>query len=310
MVCVMRKLTHRWIRHASAAWEDAWVERLGFLGPENLVVIRRPGSRLMTLEAYCDRKTSQRLVAHFGGRAAPVPARPAPAGTRKSPLPIRGKLVVHGDAAAWRRAGGTSTSPPAIHIPAGMAFGTGDHATTATCLRLLCDHLPAPGFTAADAGTGTGILAIACAALGAKTVHAFDNDPSAVKTARANIRLNRAHGVILQKASAEDWMPPRPVALVTANIFSGLLISCAPRMGRWLRPGGLLILSGILADQWDAVRTAFTGRGFVTLQVTGRGKWLAACLQKPRTREKTVRPPSAMNGPLQDPKKHAHRASG
>jgi ribosomal protein L11 methyltransferase len=278
----MRKLTHRWIRHASARWEDAWVERLRFLGPQNVVIRRRPGSRVLTIEAYCDGDASRRLVGRFGGRAEAVPPFAARQPPRQAPLPVRGRLVVHTDEEAWRRACAAPSGPAAIHIPAGMAFGTGDHATTAACLRLLCDHLPAPGFTAADAGTGSGILAIACAALGAKTVHAFDNDPAAVKTARANTRLNRAHGVNIRKASAEVWTPPRPVDIVTANLFSGLLVTCAPRMGRWLRPGGILILSGILSDQWDAVRTAFAGHhGLVTLQVTGRGKWLAACLQKP-----------------------------
>ncbi|HEY5777406.1 MAG TPA: 50S ribosomal protein L11 methyltransferase, partial [Terrimicrobiaceae bacterium] len=199
--------THRWTRLSSIKWEDAWIERLLFLGPENVVFMTWPGSRALKIEAYCDERRAKQLVKRFAGRAAKLPAHVwtgDPARPR-GPLSIRGKLKIFSDQHSWREWQRSGTHVAGIFIPAGMAFGTGEHATTATCLRLLADIAEslATGFTALDLGTGAGILAIAARALGAGRVEAVDYDPVAVRIARQNASTN---GFATIKVSRRDVM--------------------------------------------------------------------------------------------------------
>ncbi|MEX1119421.1 MAG: 50S ribosomal protein L11 methyltransferase [Terrimicrobiaceae bacterium] len=302
----MSKPTHRWTRIAPAKWEDAWEERLRFLGPERLAIVTWPGSRSMKIEAYCDAKTARRLTHQFGGRAALLPkdlwsgAAQAP----RRPLSIRGKLKIFSDEAQWQawerpepnrslipegvaRLGDPPGScrrylPKGLLIPAGMAFGTGDHATTGTCLRILCDlarDLPRD-FETADLGTGTGILAIAAKFLGAGNVFALDNDPAAVRVAKANARKNRCPTINVAKGSVLDWSPHISCHLVIANLYSDLLIAAAPVIARGLRSGGSLIFSGVLQTQVDEVSKTLRREGFKILNVVNRGKWCAGLAAK------------------------------
>lgn len=269
----------RWTRLASAKWEDSWSERLQFLGPGNVAIIGWPGSRTIRIEAFCDEPTARKLVREFGGRAAKArdwtsdPERP------RKPLSVRGRLTVHGDADSYVK------DPPrpghaSILIPAGMAFGTGDHATTASCLRMLCDiakELPA-GWTAVDAGTGSGILAVAAAALGAGEVEAFDYDPACVRIARANARANRARAVRVQQSDVLLWKSTARHHVVMANLYSELLVKAAPRLRRAVRKDGWFIFSGVLRSQLDEVLVALQAARFSVVRTVVRGKWSAgAC---------------------------------
>lgn len=266
----------RWTRLASAKWEDSWAERLQFLGHGNVAIIGWPASRSIRIEAFCDERTAKKLVREFGGRAAKArdwttdPERP------RKPLSIRGRLTVHADADSYAgeqpRAGHT-----AILIPAGMAFGTGDHATTASCLRMLCDiakDLP-PGWTAVDAGTGSGILAVAATALGAGKVEAFDYDPACVRIAKANARANRARAVHVHQADVLHWEPDARHHVVMANLYSELLVKAAPRLRRAMRKDGWFIFSGVLRSQLEEVLTALEACKFSVLRTVVRGKWSA-----------------------------------
>ena len=121
-----------------------------------------------------------------------------------------------------------------------MAFGTGEHATTATCRRLLADiaaELPA-GFTALDLGTGAGILAIAAKALGASRVEAVDYDPVAVRIAQQNASTNGFRTIKVSRGDVLKLAIRRPFDVVLANLFSDVLIAAAPRIAhataRWL----------------------------------------------------------------------------
>ena len=116
---------------------------------------------------------------------------------------------------------------PQLIIPAAGAFGTGEHATTAMSLRLLEEitrNLP-PGWRLLDAGTGTGILALAARRLGASEVLGLDNDPRAVAHARQNARLNRISRARFIAADLLRWKPSARYEVVTANLFSELLIA-------------------------------------------------------------------------------------
>ena len=166
---------------------------------------------------------------------------------------------------------GESPSEPdaiVVHMDPGMAFGTGTHATTAMCLRWLDAHPPA-NQSVIDYGCGSGILAIAAHKLGAANVTAVDIDPQALQATRENARRNDCdievlHPEVLGKRSAD---------LVVANILANPLIELAEGLARRVHPGGRLILTGILAEQAEAVMAAYVG-WFVFAAPVCREEWV------------------------------------
>lgn len=150
-------------------------------------------------------------------------------------------------------------APPApaavnIRLDPGLAFGTGTHTSTALCLEWL-DAATLAGKTVVDFGCGSGILAIAAARLGATRVWAVDNDGQALAATRKNASRNHvnAHFEIGPPESA----PAEPVDVVLANILAAPLIELAGRFAALLKPGGELVLSGILAEQERELRAAY-----------------------------------------------------
>lgn len=279
----MIKNLHRWTRLSSVKWEDAWVERLRFLNPDQLAFITWPDSRALKIEAYCDEKTGRRLVKQFGGRATKIaphiwtgdPDRP------RGPLSIRGKLKIYSDESSWLEWRESGKKPPGILVPAGMAFGTGEHATTATCLRLLADlapDLPAD-YRALDLGTGSGILAIAAEVFGASEVEAIDYDPAAVRITKQNARKNRTKKIAAAEGNVLEWKPGKPFDVVLANLFSEVLISATPRIAKATKPDGWFIFSGVLKKQAPEVSAALEKAGFTKPRIIPRGKWCAGICQ-------------------------------
>ncbi len=138
-----------------------------------------------------------------------------------------------------------------IVLDPGIAFGTARHASTRCALRLL-DTVVRPGDCIADVGTGSGILAIAAAKLGAARVAAADNDPFACAAARDNVGVNQVDdvvGVHVREVSSE-WLGERhPLDGVAANIEDGVLTSLLPGFAAALAPGGWLMVSGLLAEE-------------------------------------------------------------
>ncbi len=141
--------------------------------------------------------------------------------------------------------------PSHLVIPAGAAFGTGNHATTAMSLRLLEEgsRKLKPGWSLVDLGTGSGILALAAKCFGAQRVIAMDNDAQAIATARENARMNRIDDVSFRIGDVRRWRSAHKVDIVTANLFSELLIEILPRLKRSLKHNGRMILSGVLRTQ-------------------------------------------------------------
>ncbi|WP_246449134.1 50S ribosomal protein L11 methyltransferase [Sphingomonas sabuli] len=172
----------------------------------------------------------------------------------------------------------------AFEIDAGLAFGTGQHATTAGCLEAL-DQLDSDKHAfrnVADIGTGTGLLAFAALALwpGAKVI-ATDIDPVAVDVARDNARINEiplGHGageVLLAQADGMDspMLAARaPFDLLIANILAGPLIELAPAFVPATAPGGTIVLAGLLDTQSDAVVSAYEALG-CSLIDGGKSEW-------------------------------------
>lgn len=166
------------------------------------------------------------------------------------------------------------TAPPdpdAINImlDPGLAFGTGDHPTTEMCLEWIAEN-EWSGRTVVDYGCGSGILAIACLLEGAKYAWGVDVDPRAVSASALNAARN---GVRKRYAALApgDMAPDMEADVVIANILSNVLIDLADVLTRATRPGGRLLLTGILEDHVQRVRSVF-GRRF-TLGTRTRAGW-------------------------------------
>lgn len=171
-------------------------------------------------------------------------------------------------------------------IEASMAFGTGHHGTTLGCLRAL-DRLVDKGFTAyrvADIGCGTAVLGMAAAAVWNITVVAGDIDPVAIEVAEANLAANGMTGRVKCFVGAgfehPDCTAQMPYDLVFANILKGPLVELAPRMTPAVRPGGRVILSGILNDQATEVLAAYGEAGFTPDETDVIGDWTTLTLTR------------------------------
>ncbi|MEI8233816.1 MAG: 50S ribosomal protein L11 methyltransferase [Verrucomicrobiota bacterium] len=272
-----------WRKLTSAKWEDAWMERLQCVGPTRLAVVRLPSRKSLRIEAYAlTRKEADALARQFGGQIREIKDKPISEPVARKPLPIRDRLWIADSPETARRLG---DSRPVLVIPAAMAFGTGDHATTASCLRLLCDVAQAQGgpWDFLDLGTGSGILAIAARKLGARKAEGCDFDPHAVRTAKENVALNAAGPIPVRKLDVLQWAPPRTWDVVAANLFSQVLIQASPAIAAAVRPGGALILSGILLIQEKEVAAAFRKLGFAFQKVVRKGKWASLLAEKTGT---------------------------
>jgi ribosomal protein L11 methyltransferase len=171
----------------------------------------------------------------------------------------------------------TSNPEPrvAIVIPPSMGFGTGHHATTRLCLAEL-QRLDLRGKFVLDVGTGSGLLAIAAARLGAARAVGTDDDPDALQAARENLDLNRVTNVELVVADLmTDALPAADV--VVANLVGALIVRAAPRLAQAVAPGGVLILSGILATERDDITNAFANHPIA--HVVQEDEWLAITIQ-------------------------------
>ena len=147
--------------------------------------------------------------------------------------------------------------PAAINLTLdpGLAFGTGSHPTTRLCLEWLARELRA-GESVLDYGCGSGILAIAACRLGATRVVGTDIDPQALEASRANAVRNDVAPTFLP-VDRLCGFEPRAFDVVVANILSNPLVLLAPALARHVRPGGRIVLSGILETQADAVMTVY-----------------------------------------------------
>jgi ribosomal protein L11 methyltransferase len=153
-------------------------------------------------------------------------------------------------------------------IEPGMAFGTGQHETTATCLEEI-EAAVAGGAvrSALDVGTGTGVLAAALARLGVPRVVALDTDPAVLPLARANLTRNRA-GAVGLLAGGVDAVGGR-FDLVVANLLADILVAQAGGLASALAPGGRLVVSGLLDTQAAAVAAAFAGLRLTATRAAG-----------------------------------------
>lgn len=273
-----------WSKLSSAKWRDAWEERLQLLAGTSLVITEIPGRATVRLEVYCRGKTeAERIRKQFGGSLRALKSRnwAALAVPQIKPIPIRDRFLVVSETDERALTAHRAAHPgrELLVIPVEMAFGTGDHPTTATCLRLICD-LPMAGRRVLDLGCGTGILALAAKKLGAGRVLAVDFDPEAVAASKRNARRNGVRGVVFERRDVLLWSPDEPpFDLILANIFADVLTASFPKMKRLLAPGGTLILSGILNTSAPELLEEGRRQGFRFTRVIHRGKWVTAVTQ-------------------------------
>jgi len=141
-----------------------------------------------------------------------------------------------------------------ILLDPGLAFGTGTHPTTRLCLEWLDAHPPVNA-KVIDYGCGSGILAIAAALLGAESVLCIDNDPQALIATRDNAERNKVESKL--NAMLPESAPEAPCDLLLANILAGPLMELAEKFSRLVVSGGQVVLSGILPEQAEAVRSSY-----------------------------------------------------
>jgi ribosomal protein L11 methyltransferase len=198
---------------------------------------------------------------------------------------------------AWRdharvvTSGGLTIAPPwlaggldpatTIVIDPGMAFGTGDHASTRGAMLLLQDAVR-PGVIVADLGSGSAVLSIAAARLGADQVWAIELDPEAQSNAEENVERNRVSDVVqLIEGDATALLPiVAPVDVVAANIISSVIVGLLPAMADALRPGGFAVLAGILEAERDMMMDELRRAGWELRKAHVEEDWWSALVQR------------------------------
>lgn len=273
-----------WSKLSGAQWMDAWEER--FAGNPNLVIEYLKGGKSIRVRLFCStEKESMAVFEQFGGSIRKManaewskPVAPP------RPLKVRDVFLLTPEARAKELAAIQAAHPKRqiISIPPEMAFGTGDHATTSTCLRLLVDiarerEQVGKKWSVADLGTGTGVLAIAAEKLGSCEIFACDFDPFSVAAASRNAERNHAPEILVKEQDVLKWKPRKKgYDVVMANLFSTVLIEAWPVIAKSLSSGGDLIVSGILATQAWEVFTAAASNGLGFTKVIKKGKWVTA----------------------------------
>lgn len=282
-----------WRKRAGARWLAANEVALREIAGRRLAIVSKPAYRNAIAEITSPNSSElDKIRTRFGGVIEKLPRnwlQKSLSGQKSTPLKI-GKRLVIVSSTAGRRMKGT------LVIPAGAAFGTGEHMTTALSLRMLerltrkgvargaqgetRGRSPDKGFFLLDLGTGSGILALAAARFGAKRIIAIDHDPIAIATAKENARRNKIKQVDFRIADVRRWRFPARIEIITANLFSELLIEILPKLkfAEWL------ILSGVLRSQELRLLRALKRNGIAVREKRRRGKWVALLAMGARAR--------------------------
>lgn len=191
------------------------------------------------------------------------------------PVEIGNRMIV---SPSWKRDQVAGTDRIIIQIDPGMAFGTGTHETTRGCLEMLEKHWR--GGSLLDVGTGTGILAIAAIKLHpGSIVTGFDVDPEAITVAEENAAINCVGDEIELEVNRLSSYAGRQFDVVVANLTADVIIPLAGEFPEVIKPGGMLIVSGILTEQGDEVLEALRSEGFEMIEAKPDGEWVTFTLK-------------------------------
>jgi ribosomal protein L11 methyltransferase len=267
-------MTWFWRRWIAPDRQDEWIARLHAAGCATWTLTERPNRARHLLAVYdAKREPVLALRGLFGGQVGSIRqnqwlrAKPAP------PTRIGNTLeILHVE--PRRRPAANQ-----LVIPHGLAFGSGEHATTFMLLRALAREAVCERVL--DLGTGSGVLALAARRLGATKIVATDFDPAAIRTARQNEALNFSTPLVRWHcADVKKLAEKVRFDLVLGNLFSDILIEAARRISACVAPGGQLWASGILREQQDEVVAAYRAQGLHFIRETRRGKWVMLKFQR------------------------------
>lgn len=275
-----------WSKLSAAKWADAWEEVLSSFPGGSYVISGLPSGKTVRVEVYCLKKSATApLVKEYGGSVRTVKKQNWAAISAESLKPIRigSSMVITHSEAEWTKQREAHPDRIVLCIPGELAFGTGDHPTTATCLRLMLDFAArrqkaGKPWSMLDLGCGTGILALAAARLGAAPVAGCDHDAAAVRISKKNATLNKVRGIAWSQQDILQWKPAaaEKADLVIANIFYDVLTMSFRTIRKAMKPGAELILSGILHTHADDCLAAGREAGFEFPTVIRKGKWVTA----------------------------------
>lgn len=185
---------------------------------------------------------------------------------------------------SWESYTPETTDEKVIKLDPGRAFGTGTHPTTKLALQAL-ETVVRGGETMIDVGTGSGVLSIAAKYFGVAQIAAYDVDAEAVKAAEENLALNDMQDAIT--VGANDLLAgiKTKVELITANILAEIIVPLIPQAYECLKPGGIFIISGIIADKKDLIVSELEAKGFVIDQILNMKDWYSIIAHMPTTDE-------------------------
>ncbi|MED3624824.1 50S ribosomal protein L11 methyltransferase [Neobacillus thermocopriae] len=162
-----------------------------------------------------------------------------------------------------------------IELDPGMAFGTGTHPTTVMCIQAI-ERTVRPGDRVIDVGTGSGVLSIAAAMLGAEDVRAYDLDDVAVTQAKLNIKLNKVNNIVtVSQNNLLDGVEENSADVIVANILAEVILRFTDDAARVVKPGGYFITSGIIQQKKDSVKEALMNSGFEIVETILMEDWVA-----------------------------------
>jgi ribosomal protein L11 methyltransferase len=193
------------------------------------------------------------------------------------PVKISEKITI---IPTWEDYKPVSTDEIIIELDPGMAFGTGTHPTTIMCMQAL-EKVVNPENTVIDVGTGTGVLSIAAAKLGASVIEALDLDEVAVKSAQINVKLNKVHDKIsVKQNNLLDNVNDDSADIIVGNLLAEIILRFVQDVARVLKPGGQFIASGIIKGKKQEVKQSLLDHGFTIDETLQMEDWVAFIASK------------------------------
>lgn len=267
-----------WRRLVSVNLLDAWEERLAFVPPTHRVIDYLKSGKSARIDVYHHKQSDgKKLLKAFGGEVREI--------TQKSWLQcqersfyrvIKNCLCIASDFDSIPK---KSRYLPSLLIPAGLAFGTGEHPTTRMCLYEVVALPKKKSLDLLDVGTGSGVLALAASKLGHQVI-AIDHDKRSIQEAKQNAKRNGVDNIKWQHVDGTGYSSTKKLDVIVANIFLEPLLKMTGSFKIWLKKEGTLILSGVLHSQGEELVTALLSKKFSMEKYKRIGKWCCIVARK------------------------------